>query len=184
MCSSDLNQVLDLAKIEAGRFDWQIAAVDMRAVAEDAVAAVGRLFKDKNVALETNLPDGLAPVLADRDQLMQVIVNLLSNAVKFSPAGAGRVMLEARSFANFVEMRVIDNGPGVAPENQQIIFEKFRQVLERPPARPAGSGLGLPISRRIIEHFGGRIWVESAPGRGAVFGFVVPRAEAGLAAAQ
>lgn len=171
-----INQVLDLAKIEAGRFDWQIGPVDIRAVADDAVAAVGRLFKDKNVALETRLPSGLPPVRADRDQLMQVIVNLLSNAVKFCAAGAGQVVLEARAFANFVELRVIDNGPGVAPENQAIIFEKFRQVLERPPARPAGSGLGLPISRRIIEHFGGRIWVESRPGAGAIFIFTVPAA--------
>jgi signal transduction histidine kinase len=173
-----INQVLDLAKIEAGRFDWQIAAVDLRGVLSDAVAAVGRLFGDKNVALAADLPPGLPLVQADRDQLMQVMINLLSNAVKFCAPGSGRVAVTTRRTARGLEIRVTDNGPGIEPQYLETIFEKFRQVGDALTNKPAGSGLGLPISRRIIEHFGGRIWAESRPGQGAVFVFTIPAADA------
>ena len=179
-----INQVLDLAKIEAGRFDWQIGEVDPGGVIADAVAAVSQLFKDKAVSLTTEIPANLPPIRADRDQLMQVVINLLSNAVKFCDPATGQVSVTAAPTPQGLEVRVTDNGPGIAPEDRALIFEKFRQAGDTLTNKPAGSGLGLSISRRIIEHFGGRIWVESAPGRGAVFGFVVPLAEAGLAAAQ
>ncbi len=180
-----INQVLDLAKIEAGQFDWQIGPVDPRAVIDDAVAAVSQLFKDKAVALAADLPSSLPPVTADRDQLMQVIMNLLSNAVKFSPPNTGRVTISAAATINGVEVRVRDNGPGVLPEHREMIFEKFRQVGDTLTNKPEGSGLGLPISKRIIEHFNGRIWVESEPGRGATFAFIVPAVNTStMAAAQ
>ncbi len=171
-----INQVLDLAKIEAGRFDWQIVPVDPKSVIDDAVAAVSQIFKEKPVELQAIIPADLPRMLADRDQLMQVVINLLSNAVKFSPARTGRVTVTAVETPYGVEVRVTDNGPGVAPENRGIIFEKFRQVGDTLTNKPQGSGLGLPISRRIIEHFGGRIWVERAPGGGSVFAFTVPLA--------
>lgn len=171
-----INQVLDLAKIEAGRFDWQIGAVDLRGVLSDAVAAVGRLFSDKDVQLAAELPPDLPLVQADRDQLMQVMVNLLSNAVKFCQPGSGRVAVTTRHTDNGLEIRVTDNGPGIAPQYLETIFEKFRQVGDALTNKPAGSGLGLPISRRIIEHFGGRIWAESRMGQGAVFAFTIPAA--------
>jgi Na+/proline symporter/nitrogen-specific signal transduction histidine kinase len=169
-----INQVLDLAKIEAGRFDWQITDLDVREVVGEAIAATGQLFNDKQIALSANVPDGLPPVQADHDQLMQVIINLLSNAVKFSPAGAGRVAVEVQPTPAGIEIRVSDNGPGIAPEHQKHIFEKFKQVGDTLSNKPAGSGLGLAISRRIVEHFGGRIWVESASGRGAAFTVLLP----------
>ncbi len=169
-----INQVLDLAKIEAGRFDWQIAEVDVRGVVADAIAATGQLFKDKSVRLSEDLPATLPPVMADRDQLMQVVINLLSNAVKLSPQGTGLVQVLATPLDGMVQVSVADNGPGIAPENQRLIFEKFHQVGNMLTEKPAGSGLGLAICRRIVEHFGGRIWVESAPGKGSVFHFVIP----------
>jgi len=178
-----INQVLDLAKIEAGQFDWQIRPVEPRAVIDDAVAAVSQLFKDKAVALTADVPGNLPPVTADRDQLMQVIMNLLSNAVKFSPAQTGQVTISAAATSDGVEVRVRDNGPGIASEHRELIFEKFRQVGDTLTNKPEGSGLGLPISKRIIEHFNGRIWVESEPGRGATFAFVVPVAHEPLMAA-
>jgi len=171
-----INQVLDLAKIEAGQFDWQIGSIDPRAVIDDAVAAVSQLFKDKAVALDTDLPASLPPVTADRDQLMQVVMNLLSNAVKFSPPTIGHVTISAATTADGVEVRVRDNGPGVLPEHREMIFEKFRQVGDTLTNKPEGSGLGLPISKRIIEHFHGRIWVESEIGKGATFAFLLPLA--------
>ncbi|HEX2114745.1 MAG TPA: sensor histidine kinase [Alphaproteobacteria bacterium] len=180
-----INQVLDLARIEAGRFDWQIVRVNVRELLGEAVAATRQLFKDRNVALASELPSELPDVLADRDQLMQVVINLLSNAVKFSPPGSGTVTIAARPGADGVEIRVSDNGPGIAAEHQQLIFEKFRQVGDTLTSKPQGSGLGLAICRRIIEHFGGRIWVESEPGRGATFAVLLPyAAERPLVAAQ
>ncbi len=169
-----INQVLDLAKIEAGRFDWQIVPLDMTSVISDAIAATSRLFKDRAVTLDADLPDGLPPVKADRDQIMQVVINLLSNAVKFSPQGTGRVAVRLESGDRGLTLSVSDNGPGVAPENQRLIFEKFRQVGDTLTAKPPGTGLGLAICRRIVEHLGGKIWVESAAGRGSTFRFVIP----------
>lgn len=173
-----INQVLDLARIEAGRFDWQMEAVDLPALAREAVLATSQLFKDREVALELDLPRELPPVHADRDQLMQVVINLLSNASKFSPRGTGRVTVRMVAVPGGVETRVSDNGPGIARENQAFVFEKFRQVSDTLSGKPQGSGLGLAICRRIVEHFGGRIWVESEPGEGAAFTFFVPFAEA------
>lgn len=173
-----INQVLDLARIEAGRFDWQMEAVDLPALAREAVLATSQLFKDREVALELDLPRELPPVHADRDQLMQVVINLLSNASKFSPRGTGRVTVRMIAVPGGVETHVSDNGPGIARENQAFVFEKFRQVSDAVSGKPQGSGLGLAICRRIVEHFGGRIWVESELGKGAVFAFFVPFAEA------
>jgi Na+/proline symporter/nitrogen-specific signal transduction histidine kinase len=173
-----INQVLDLARIEAGRFDWQIGPVDLPALAREAVLATSQLFKDRAVTLEVDLPRELPPVQADRDQLMQVVINLLSNASKFSPRGTGRVAIRMARVPGGVETRVVDNGPGIARENQALIFEKFRQVGDTLSGKPQGSGLGLAICRRILEHLGGRIWVESEPGEGAVFAFFVPFAAA------
>ncbi|HEX6980315.1 MAG TPA: sensor histidine kinase [Alphaproteobacteria bacterium] len=179
-----INQVLDLARIEAGRFDWQIGAVDVRELVLEAMAATKQLFRERNVTIQADLPPELPPVHADRDRLMQVVINLLSNAVKFSPAGTGLVNVTIREWRHGLEVRVADNGPGISRENQQIIFEKFRQVGDLMTGKPAGSGLGLAISRRIVEHFGGRIWVESEPGQGATFAFLIPFAEPLPAAAS
>jgi signal transduction histidine kinase len=177
-----INQVLDLAKIEAGRFEWQIGPVDMKALVGEAVAATGQLFEARGVRLETELPDGVAPARADRDQVVQVVINLLSNAVKFSPERRGLVRLSLAARADGVEVAVADNGPGIAPEHLGEVFEKFRQFADSEGGKPQGSGLGLAICRRIVEHLGGRIAVESPPGGGATFRFVVPWAAAAPAA--
>lgn len=179
-----INQVLDLAKIEAGRFDWQIGDIDLRGVVVEAVAATGQLFKDKAIDLEVELPAALPAVRADRDQLMQVVINLLSNAVKFCKPGQGRVRVAARLHGTNIQVSVSDNGPGIAAADQAMVFEKFRQVGNTMTAKPPGSGLGLAICRRIVEHLGGRIWVESSPGDGATFAFVVPLSAADSAAAS
>ena len=110
---------------------------------------------------------------ADRDRLLQVLLNLLSNALKFVPAGHGRVIVRLTTDARAATIEVSDNGPGIAPEQQPQVFEKFRQGGEA-NNRPQGTGLGLPISRQIVEHFGGRIWLQSRPGQGACFGFDLP----------
>ena len=179
-----INQVLDLARIEAGRFDWQFGEVDVVEVIRDAVAATSQLFKDRNVTLRQELPASVPAVHSDRDQLMQVVLNLLSNAVKFSQPGKGRVTVRLMRQDSELVVSVADNGPGIPPEMQQVIFEKFRQVGDTLTEKPEGSGLGLAICRRIVEHLGGRIWVDSRVGQGATFHFTVPVRERQAKAAE
>ena len=173
-----INQVLDLAKIESRNAEWQTAEIDLREVIEDAVTSLSQTFKDENVELDVDVPESLPAIVADRDRLLQVLLNLLSNAVKFCARPAGRVRLAASQSGRVVRVDVTDNGPGIHPADHEVIFEKFRQGGDTLTQKPTGSGLGLAISRQIIEHFGGRLWVESTPGAGATFSFTLPEAEA------
>ncbi len=171
-----VNQILDMAKIESGNAEWRVEDVDLRSVIEHSAAATSQLFEDKGVTLTLDLAPSVPLVRADRDRLMQVVINLLSNAVKFAPASAGKVTIQLLPLAGEVSVRVVDNGPGIRPEDQEVIFERFRQGGDSLTGKPTGTGLGLPISRKIVEYFGGRLWVESAPGQGAAFVFVLPAA--------
>ncbi len=119
------------------------------------------------------MPQQVSALHADPDRLTQVLLNLLSNAAKFVPREGGRVEVRLTADAAGATVEVQDNGPGVPPEQQQLVFEKFRQGGDT-LNRPQGTGLGLPISRQIVEHFGGRMWLRSDPGQGACFGFVLP----------
>ena len=112
--------------------------------------------------------------MADRDRLIQVMINLLSNASKFCDRDAGRVQVVLTHEHDGLRVEVIDNGIGISRENQELIFEKFRQVGDTLTDKPQGTGLGLPICREIIHHFGGRLWVASEPGKGASFAFTLP----------
>jgi len=178
-----INDMLDLAKIEAGKLEWHMTRVRASEVAAEAAAALGQLFRDKRVELEIELSDGALTILADRDRLFQVVVNLLSNAVKFSPSGTGRVSLAVEADTDGIRLSVADNGPGIAPDHREAIFERFRQVGDMLTAKPEGSGLGLAISRMIVEHFGGRAWVEDAPSGGAIFRVWLPREAAAASVA-
>jgi Na+/proline symporter/nitrogen-specific signal transduction histidine kinase len=178
-----INQVLDLAKLESGGAEWHASQVDLRELVEEAAAAVGPVMADKQVAFTLELPVAVPPVTADRDRLVQVMLNLLSNAVKFCDREGGRISITLCEERDALRVDVADNGPGVRHEHQEAIFEKFRQVGDTAAGRPTGTGLGLPISREIIRHFGGRLWVESAPGRGATFSFTLPLSSAQRAAA-
>jgi len=118
-------------------------------------------------------------VRADVDRIIQVVLNLLSNAAKFCEPGKGRVELGLTEDGGFLRVDVRDNGPGVDARDREVIFDKFRQAAHS-PAGAQGSGLGLHICRRIVEHFGGRIWVSSVAGHGSCFSFTLPRADATL----
>ncbi len=178
-----INQVLDLAKLESGAAEWHTDALDLREVIEDAIAATSELFRERDVRITTKLLPGLRLVSADRDRLMQVMLNLLSNAVKFCPSQDGRVTVTLSELAHALRVDVVDNGIGITQENQQIIFEKFRQVGDTLTDKPQGTGLGLPICRQIIGHFGGRLWVASEWGAGAIFSFTLPLDDSAVASA-
>jgi signal transduction histidine kinase len=146
----------------------------MREVVDDAVAAVSQMFKENGVQLEVNMPRVLPSIVADRDRLMQVMLNLLSNAAKFCKRPGGKVSIALARQDGFLRVDVTDNGIGISDSDQEMIFEKFRQVGDTLTNRPQGTGLGLPICRQIINHFGGRLWVQSRPGEGATFSFTLP----------
>jgi signal transduction histidine kinase len=181
-----INDILDLAKMEAGKLDWYMADIDTGAVIEQAVAATSTLFsEDEAVELLVDLPERLRSVRADRDRLTQVIVNLMSNAAKFCDPERGQVTISTAAEANYLRVSVTDNGHGIRPEHQSLIFEKFQQASDDTLTdKPQGTGLGLPICREIVEYFGGRIWVESRPGKGSTFSFTVPYASGMAAPAQ
>jgi Na+/proline symporter/signal transduction histidine kinase len=169
-----INQVLDLAKIESGKADWVESGVDMKQVISDTLAAMSQLFKEKNIKVEARLPEKVSTVTVDLDRMVQVMLNLLSNAVKFCDAANGRVEIALAEREGCLWVDVRDNGRGISPGDQEIIFQKFHQVGDALTDKPHGSGLGLHISRQIVEHFGGRMWVESSLGGGARFSFTLP----------
>ena len=167
--------------MEAGTSEWQMADLAPKAVIEQALAATAGLFaKARHIALETRIADDLPAIRADADRLTQVIVNLISNAVKFCDKENGWIRLEAWQEAAFLRVDVQDNGIGIAKQDQEKIFERFQQAGDTLTDKPQGTGLGLPICRQILQRFGGDIWVESEPGKGATFSFRVPAAAPGM----
>jgi len=168
-----VNQVLDMAKIESGNAEWRSDDVDLGALVEQAVATMAEMLRERGAVVTIDKPAAVPTLRADADRLLQVLLNLLSNAAKFVPAGSGRIGVRLRAGEQALTVEVEDNGPGVPLAQQQAVFEKFRQGGDA-RNRPQGTGLGLPISRRIIEHFGGRLWLRSESGRGACFGFDLP----------
>jgi signal transduction histidine kinase len=169
-----INQVLDLSKIESGQMVWSLSEIDLTEVIKEALTATGQLFQEKNIQVELDLPERMPRLVADRDRIMQVLLNLLSNAMKFCNNQAGWVAIRLPVKNGFAQVDVSDNGPGIRPKDQEVIFEKFRQVGDTLTEKPQGTGLGLPICRHIITHFDGKLWVKSEPGHGATFSFTLP----------
>ena len=170
-----INDVLDISKMEAGRIDWRFARCDARDIVEQALQATDGLFGNKPVTLVREIPDEVPEVVADADRVIQVVINLISNAVKFTDDGTVTVtiLLEQGSLV----IRVTDTGSGISENEQKLVFEKYRQVGDVITDKPQGTGLGLPISKEIVEHHGGQIWVESEPGQGSTFAFTLPLAD-------
>ena len=169
-----VNQVLDMAKIESGHAEWLSAEVDLAALLRQALLTTAELFRERDATVALQLPPIPPPALrADPDRLLQVLLNLLGNAAKFVPNPGGQVVVRLLERDGQVHVEVQDNGPGVPPAQEALVFEKFRQGGDG-STRPQGTGLGLPISRKIIEHFGGTLWLRQEPGQGACFGFSLP----------
>ncbi|MCE9684329.1 sensor histidine kinase [Halomonas alkalisoli] len=172
-----INNLLDLEKIEAGAMEWEMADTDPADLLARARDATATLHEAAGLRFEIHVTPDVPRVRADRDRIVQVLINLISNAVKFTPAG--EIRCEASCFGDdFVEFAVTDTGTGIAPEEQDRIFDKFRQVGDTLTDKPRGTGLGLAISREIVEQHGGQIHVESTPGVGSRFTFTLPRAVA------
>jgi len=168
-----VNQVLDLAKIESGHAQWHNTDVDLTELLKSAVKTTAEMFHERGTEVRLVLPAQPVVLRADPDRLTQVVLNLLSNAAKFVPAEHGRVDVDLTPLADRVRVTITDNGPGVPQSEQTLIFEKFHQG-QGGGYRPQGTGLGLPISRQIVDHFGGRIWVDAQTRSGASFVFELP----------
>jgi signal transduction histidine kinase len=167
-----INNVLDLAKIEAGKMEWYMQPVSIADVIDRAIASSTILVEHKELELIKDVEDGLPAVVGDRDRLLQVVINLISNAVKFTKHGS--VTCQARQTDSNIIVSVIDTGPGITESDRTHVFEKFMQLGDTLTDKPQGTGLGLPICKEIVEYHGGRIWAESALGQGSSFSFSLP----------
>ncbi|MCD6003439.1 sensor histidine kinase [Halomonas sp. IOP_6] len=160
-----IEEILDLARLESGRLTLHPVTLDLAALARQSIDAVARLHEDRGITLDISLAADPAMVVGDQDRLEQVIINLLDNASKFADRQQPQVRLALYRHRNHFRLSVEDNGPGISADERERVFEKFHQIQqsgETPRGRPKGSGLGLPISRGIIAHLGGRLWVEDA----------------------
>jgi len=167
-----INDVLDLSKIEAGQLTLSLGEYSMGEVIHAVVSAVESLAAEKKLALKATVPADLPPGRGDERRLTQVLLNLAGNAIKFTDEG--EVSIQARASDGAFVISVSDTGPGISEADQRTIFEEFQQADSSSTRRKGGTGLGLSISRRIVELHGGRLWVESTPGRGSTFSFTLP----------
>jgi signal transduction histidine kinase len=167
-----INDILDLSKIEAGRMELELTDFNLPATLDNALTLVRERAGRRGIALGLTVDERLDEMRADERKLRQVVLNLLSNAIKFTPEG-GRIEVRAMPVDGVVEISVSDTGVGIAPEDQEAIFEEFRQVGTA-AKKVEGTGLGLALSRKFIELHGGRIWVESQTGAGSTFTFTIP----------
>ncbi|MDF5738756.1 MULTISPECIES: PAS domain S-box protein [unclassified Nostoc] len=170
--TSLINDVLDIAKMEAGKVEWQMQPLDPSELLDWATNSTAGLFETNGLQLMCEIEPGLPQIVGDRNRLLQVLINLISNAVKFTESGS--VICRVKKENEGVCISVIDTGIGITPEDQPKVFEKFRQVGDTLTDKPKGTGLGLPICKQIVDHHGGKIWVESQSGKGSIFSFIIP----------
>lgn len=177
-----INEFLDLTKIEADCVEWQDAEIDAALLCDDVVGSLGALAIDKSIDLSFSVDDELPLGIADHDRLIQVLANLVHNALKYTPKN-GTIHLHVSDLDGAMLFDVTDSGPGIPEEDVGKVFDRFHQVRNNKAvgSEQRGTGLGLCICREIVEHYGGRIWVESAEGRGSSFKFTIPAAIAGTA---
>jgi two-component system, NtrC family, sensor kinase len=167
-----INEILDLSKIEAGRMELELADFDLPQAIDNALMLIRERAGRRSLRLHTNVDAGVGRVRADERKIRQVVLNLLSNAIKFTPEG-GRIEVAAVPRDGAVEVSVSDTGVGIAPEDQERVFEEFRQVGTA-DKKAEGTGLGLTLCQKFIELHGGRIWVTSQLGVGSTFTFAIP----------
>jgi len=167
-----INDILDLSKIEAGRMELELTDFHLPTALDNALTLVRERAGRRNINLQMSVDERLGEVRADERKIRQVVLNLLSNAIKFTSEG-GRIEVGAVPRDEFVEVSVSDTGVGIAPQDQEAVFEEFRQVGTA-EKKAEGTGLGLTLCRKFIELHGGRIWVKSQVGMGSTFTFTIP----------
>jgi len=167
-----INDILDLSKVEAGRMELELTDFHLPAALDNAMTLVRERAARRGIALHADVDERLGQIQADERKIRQVVLNLLSNAIKFTPEG-GSINVRAMPGDGVVKVSVGDTGAGIAPEDQEAIFEEFKQVGTA-AKKVEGTGLGLALSRKFVELHGGRIWVTSELGAGSTFTFTIP----------
>jgi len=170
--TSLINDVLDISKLESGKAIWNFGEISLKEVITDACKALSSLFEQKKLPCYIEVQPDLPAVYADKERLIQVVINLLSNALKFTEKGY--IKCRAERNGDEILVSIEDTGIGIPEEEKERIFEKFKQVGDLIRGKPKGTGLGLPISKQIVEAHGGKIWVESKLGQGSIFYFTIP----------
>ncbi len=168
-----INDILDLSKVEAGRMELELAKFDLPLAIENSLTLLRERATSHGISLQREVDKRLGDFVGDERKFKQILLNLLSNAVKFTPEG-GRVEVKAVMADGSVEISVNDTGVGIAPEDQEAVFEEFRQVGSQYTQKREGTGLGLTLTKKFVEIHGGKIWVESEVGKGSTFTFSLP----------
>jgi len=168
-----INDILDLAKIEAGRMELEAGDFDLPQAIDNTLVLIRERAMRRGITVERSVDPALGEINGDERKVKQVLLNLLSNAVKFTPEG-GRIAVRATAVNGTVEVSVVDTGVGIAPEDQEAVFEEFRQVGTDYARKHEGTGLGLALARKFVELHGGKIWVTSQVGQGSTFTFTTP----------
>ena len=167
-----VNDLLDVTKIEAGKVEWEMKSLSVNEIIKHAADITSSSFGQYGLELECDIEDGLPDITGDQYRLEQVLINLFSNAFKFTEKGY--IRCKACMIDNEILISVTDTGGGINEDDQQMVFEKFRQIGVAAKNKPRGTGLGLTICKEIVNRHGGRIWVESEPGKGSTFSFTLP----------
>jgi two-component system, sensor histidine kinase len=184
-----INDILDLSKIEAGRMELDIEPVSLPDIINQCMGTFEPMALKKNLELVRDVPADLPMIMVDKGRATQVLMNLISNAVKFT--SDGKIIIRVQTFMSsqlatapiktrsnengpWMLLKVEDTGIGISPEDQQIIFDEFRQADGSPSRKYEGTGLGLSITRRLVELMHGYIWLTSVPGQGSTFHILLP----------
>jgi len=168
-----INDILDLSKVEAGRMELEPSTFELASALSNAMTLIRERAQQHGIAMGQQVDTNLGVITADERKFKQIVLNLLSNAVKFTPDG-GRIDVGAHREGDNVVVAVHDTGIGIAPEDQAAVFEEFRQVGRNYTNKQEGTGLGLALTKKFVELHGGRIWLESEPGKGSTFTFTIP----------
>jgi signal transduction histidine kinase len=167
-----INDILDISKMESEKVDWQMKKLSVAKIIERALEVTNSFVEMHKLEIVEDIESELPEVVGDNDKITQAVINLITNAVKFTEEGS--IICRARKINKEIIISVIDRGIGIAEADQKKIFERFAQVRSELKDKPKGTGLGLAICKEIVGHHGGRIWVESEPGKGSIFSFTLP----------
>ena len=167
-----IGDILDMSKIEAGRMDLRYEEVDMAQLAQDVVATAVPLAQEKNLYLHLDIPDDVKSVQADQTRLRQILWNIVGNAIKFTDKGGVTIAVQEKS--HYLLCSVQDTGIGIKDKHADVVFEQFRQIDGGLDRAAGGTGLGMPITKKLVELHGGDIWIESVYGQGSTFLFTIP----------
>ncbi len=168
-----LAEILDIVKTGSGKLQLQLEPVDMKSLILGTCMQISPLLRSRQQTLNTDLPDSIPIIHGDGQRLEQVLLNLMTNAAKFTPEG-GNITVQVRKQDTGLVVGVHDDGIGIAKEEQDRLFKPYSRLSSDRQRHP-GLGLGLALAKQVVELHGGRIWVNSEPGKGSMFSFFIPR---------